>query len=330
MLRTALKLRWLALLALVLVAATIMARLGQWQLDRARENGSEHQQQAQRQAAAPLDGVLQAHQAFPRRSVFQPVSVTGTWDGAHQLLVADRRDITTAGGDVAGPHGFWVLTPLRRADGSAVPVVRGWVKSADDPAAASSAVPSGSVAVTGYLLPSEPPDDGRRPGQGTGLPAGQIDQVDVTQLIQVWPYPLLTGYLLLSEQSPAAPQAPTHLVSLRAGDSAMALQNVSYAIQWFLFAMFGVYVWWRLVREAHRGTLGKSASDSGGVGPVGAQPPSSGGAGARADRTGGPGTGDDAGLRPDADRSAGDPARDAAEPVGDDGSPTPAVGGTHP
>ena len=39
MLRTALKPRWLALLAVVLVAAAVMARLGEWQLDRARDQG---------------------------------------------------------------------------------------------------------------------------------------------------------------------------------------------------------------------------------------------------------------------------------------------------
>lgn len=284
--RTVLRPRWLALLILVLVAASVMARLGQWQLDRAHENGGAAQEQAQRRAAVPLDGVLLARQTFPPRATNLPVAATGTWDATHQLLVADRRDTTSAGGDTAGPHGFWVLTPLRLADGSAVPVVRGWVPTAQDPSAAPSAVPTGTVSVTGLMQPSEPPDDTRRPGSGTGLPAGQIDQVDVTQLVTAWPYPLLTGYLLLTGQSPAPAAGPTHLVALQAGDTTMAVQNVSYAIQWFLFAGFGVYLWWRLVREDHRGTLGSPR--------------------------------------------AGDPARSPAEPVGDDGTPTPAAGGTRP
>jgi cytochrome oxidase assembly protein ShyY1 len=155
-------------------------------------------------------------------------------------------------------------------------------------------VPTGTVSVTGYLLPSEPPgEDGRAPGEPSGLPQGQVTQVDVTNLIKVWPQPLLTGYLLLSGQTPASATAPAHLVGLQAGNSALALQNVSYAIQWFLFAGFGMYVWWRLVREDYRGTLGRGRRERGG--------------------------------------SAGpDPARSAAGPVGDDGAPTPAVGGTHP
>jgi cytochrome oxidase assembly protein ShyY1 len=275
-------------MALVLAAASVMAWLGQWQLDRARENGGEQQKQEQARPATALDGVLRARQTFPGRGVDLPVTTAGTWDAAHQLLVADRRDTTSANGDVAGPHGFWVLTPLRLPDGSAVPVVRGWVATADDPAAAPSAVPTGTVIVTGFLEPSEPPDEARLPGQSSGLPPGQIELVDVTYLIRVWPYPLLTGYVLLNGQTPASATVPTHLVGLQAGDSAMALQNLSYAIQWFLFAGFGLYLWWRLVLEDHRGTLGRGRRDS------------------------------------------GDPAHNAAGPVGDDGAPTPAVGGAHP
>lgn len=310
MLRTALKPRWLALLALVLLAASIMAWLGQWQLDRARENGGDQQKQEQARPPTPLDQVMHARQTFPGRAAKLPVSASGTWDGDHQLLVADRRATTSMEGDTAGPRGFWVLTPLRLPDGSAVAVVRGWVPSADDPAAARSAVPDGQVSVTGLLLPSEPPDDAHVPGRGTGLPAGQTDLVDVTQLIKVWPHPLLTGFILLGGQTPAASGVPTRLVALQAGDSAMALQNVSYAIQWFLFAGFGMYIWWRLVREDYHGRFSGGGRDV----------PAAGGAG--------PGEGGPGGAGPD--EGGIDPADSPAEPVGDDGAPMPAVGGTHP
>jgi cytochrome oxidase assembly protein ShyY1 len=302
--RTALKPRWLALLVLVLVAASIMSRLGQWQLDRARENGSRGQQQEQARPAAPLAGVLQARRTFPGTAVNRYVSATGTWDAVHQLLVVDRRDTTSVNGDTAGPHGLWVLTPLRLPDGSAVPVVRGWVAASDDPAATTSAVPGGTVTVTGYLQPSEPPNDDRSPGESANLPAGQVELVDVTHVIKVWPYPLTTGYLLLSGQSPASATAPAHLVKLQEGDSALALQNLSYAIQWFVFSGFGMYVWWRLVREDHRGAPGRGGRSGGGSGsdvPIGRVP--------------------DAGTGP---------ARTAAGPVGEGDACPPAVGGTRP
>ena len=304
MLRTALKPRWLAVLVLVLVAASIMARLGQWQLDRARQNGAEQQRHEQARTPVALATVMQARQTFPGELGGRPVTIDGTWDAAHQLLVADRRQTTTGGGDTAGAHGLWVLTPLRLTDGSAVPVVRGWVAQAGAPATAPSAVPTGTVHVTGILMPSEPPDE-KASLTGPALPAGQIDQVDVTQLIKVWPYPLYTGFLLLSAQDPAPSGVPTQLVALQAGDSSLAFQNLSYAVQWFLFAAFGCYLWWRLVREDQRGTLGRGK----GPGPGSSGPPEPG-------EPGEPG--------------GGDPARSTSEQVGDDEAPTPAVGGIHP
>ena len=64
-------------MALVLAAASVMAGLGQWQLDRARENGDEQQKQKQHRSrkqeqeqarsVTALDGVLRARQTFPGR-----------------------------------------------------------------------------------------------------------------------------------------------------------------------------------------------------------------------------------------------------------------------
>ena len=66
-------------MTLVLAAASVMARLGQPQLDRARENGDgqqqkqqkqqeqEQQQQEQARSVTALDGVLRARQTSPGR-----------------------------------------------------------------------------------------------------------------------------------------------------------------------------------------------------------------------------------------------------------------------
>jgi hypothetical protein len=62
-------------MALVLAAASVMAGLGQWQLDRARENGDEQQKQEQARPVTALDGVLRARRTFPGRGVDLPVTV---------------------------------------------------------------------------------------------------------------------------------------------------------------------------------------------------------------------------------------------------------------
>jgi len=246
-LRTALRPRWLALLVVVLVASSAMALLGQWQLNRAREHRREPAQRAEqareRATPQPVEQVLAPRETFPRDGVNTRVSATGDWDPAHRLLVTGR--------NLAGRNGFWVLVPLRLADGSAVPVVRGWVASPSDPAAAG---PVGSgVQVIGLLQPSEPPSQ-RAPGQASGLPADQVDRVSVTELVNQWPYPLITGFVVQQAQTPATGPAPS-LVPAPTSDPGLDLQNLSYAVQWWLFAGFGLFFWWRLVRDDHRGDL---------------------------------------------------------------------------
>jgi cytochrome oxidase assembly protein ShyY1 len=267
-LRTALRPRWVALLVVVLLAATGMAWLGQWQLDRAREHGRKPAERAARaeQTAAPrpIEQVIQARQTFPKDAVNARVSVTGRWDPTHRLLITGRK--------LNGHNGFWVLVPLRLADGSAVPVVQGWVASTTDPAAAGPITASGStgtassttsssagtVEVIGLLQPSEPAED-LSPGSSSGLAADELDRIAASDLVNRWPYPLITGFVVEQKQTPAAGSAPS-LVPPPTPDTSLDLVNVSYAIQWWLFALLGIFFWFRLVRDDHQGLLADPAA----------------------------------------------------------------------
>jgi cytochrome oxidase assembly protein ShyY1 len=243
------------LLAVVLVAATGMARLGQWQLDRARERGAVAEER-DREQVRPIDGVLRARQTFTGEARRTKVRADGVWDGARQLLVAGKEQ--------DGRTGFWVVTPLRLADSSGVAVVRGWVPAADDPAVAA---PSGTVAVTGRLEPAEPPPQ-RAPGETSGLPAGQLERLAATDLIAAWPYPLLTGYLVAESQQPAAAAPAPAPVPAAPPETGLAWQNLSYALQWWAFALFGLFFWWRLVRDDHAGVLRGGDPAAAGAPPV--------------------------------------------------------------
>jgi len=255
-LRTALKPRWLALLAVALGLATVMASLGQWQLDRARENSRARAvREATARPAVPLTSLLAPRRPLTNADVDRPVTAQGRWDAAHQVLVADRY--------LDGVRGWWVLTPLvldGAGSGDAVAVVRGWVPSPTDAAAAPDAVPAGPVRVQAVLRPPEPPVD-RAPGAGSGLPAGQLDGVDLTQLVQRWPQPLIAGYLVLTAQDPPASgtAVPRPVPPTAPSSQVLAWQNLSYALQWFVFAGFMLALWVRLVRDDHRGRLPSSA-----------------------------------------------------------------------
>lgn len=271
MLRTALRPRWLVLLAVVLIAATGMAALGQWQLDRARERGADAVRERQSAPPADLTTLLGPRATFPGDLVDRPVVVTGTLDPAHRLLVTDRAG---AGGE----PGSRVLEPLVLDDGSAVPVVLGRIATTD-PAAADALLADadagggtgtgpgrGPVTVRGILRPAEPAPD-RAPGAAGRLPAGTLDAVDVTALVQRWPYPLYTGFVIAADPMPGLERVDT----VADTSTGFALQNLSYALQWWLFAAFGLFLWWRLVRDDARGLPDRPAAPS--SGPVGDDDP---------------------------------------------------------
>ncbi|MCX9193423.1 hypothetical protein C3Y87_18870 [Carbonactinospora thermoautotrophica] len=226
---------------LVLVAFIL---LGFWQMGRFQESKQPdpgRAGQARQQAPVPLGQVVGPEDRLPAEAVGRLVTAHGVFDREHQLLVADREH--------RGVTGFLVLTPLRLADGAAIPVVRGWVPRAEDPA---TAVPTGSVTVTGWLQRSEPAED-VRPRQGS-LPEGQVAAISTAELANLLPYrQLYDGYLLLKEQQPPAQVAPQTL------DAPPALpvrqkwkapfSNFAYALQWWAFALFAVFMWYRVVRD---------------------------------------------------------------------------------
>ena len=174
------------------------------------------------------------------------------------------------GRSLDGRTGFWVLTPLVLPDGSAVPVVRGW--TADPAGGASAGLPPGDVTVQGVLEPSEPPD-GLRPGDVSDLPTDQVPLVSAPLLVQRWPYPLLTGYVVQTASTPApaaAEGAQLRAVPPPTARTSLAWQNLSYALQWWVFSLFGLFFWYRLVRDDARGELRRpDHADPAGAGPDG-------------------------------------------------------------
>jgi cytochrome oxidase assembly protein ShyY1 len=51
------------------------------------------------------------------------------------------------------------------------------------------------------------------------------------------------------------------LVPPSTGAGGLALQNLSYALQWWLFSAFGIFFWWRVVRDDHHGRLRPPSDD---------------------------------------------------------------------
>ncbi|HZI98609.1 MAG TPA: SURF1 family protein [Actinomycetales bacterium] len=227
-LSTAVRPRWLGLLGLVLALATAFAALGSWQLDRSRD-----------EADAPgivepvaLRDVLQPQEPLTGDAVGRPIEATGEFTG-EPLRVEGRR--------LDGETGAWVLMAFAVPTGTGtatLPVVRGWVP--DD--ARAPEPPAGTVTITGRLESSEAP---------TGTTGGSVESVSSADLVNRWGSPIYAGFLVMD----SAPAGPMRTIPPVTDDGGFALLNLSYALQWWIFAAFAVFIWWRVVRDAHRHEL---------------------------------------------------------------------------
>ncbi|HSP38511.1 MAG TPA: SURF1 family protein [Frankiaceae bacterium] len=247
MVRRFLTLRWVTIHLLTIAIVVIFILFGRWQLHRWEGRGVSVVPPDNRPAVALTD-LVSADQPLRGGSIGRQTVVTGRFDGAHQVLIADKQQ--------AGRSGFWVVTPLQPQAGTAgtstpatpaALVVRGWVPSATDPAVT---VPSTPYTVHGRLYASEdPPPIGTN--TGPALPPGQFREVNTAELTASFPYRILDGYVLLGSTEPtlSAPTAAVVPVPVNEVNHGGGLRNLAYAVQWWLFAGAVLYFWGRLIRD---------------------------------------------------------------------------------
>lgn len=236
--------RWLGINLLTLLAIPVCVWLGCWQLGRFEDRATPQREGGQRPAAAavPLGTVLgegpAASQGVASSDIGRNVYVTGSYNTGRQLLVPDRV--------LEGRRGYYVLTPLRTSSGRVLPVVRGWLPG-NATAGEIPPPPAGQVTVTGLLRASENSDTVDMDATG-GLPGGQIGMVSAASLVNVWPYRLYDGWITLTRTQP--PLAPVPFAADSSGGlDSRAFQNLGYTGQWFVFAGFVAFMWYRLFRH---------------------------------------------------------------------------------
>lgn len=223
------------LLALAVLFAIGCLIAGLWQWGVAQDRGSKAMQNGGGRAVAALDSILRPQQQFPSDGSLRPVRFSGHYDPRDQLLVSGRV--------LHGTTGFWVVTPVVvDGTGARIPVIRGFVAS---PAAAARPG-SGPVTVTGALAPGEAPSS-------DSTPAGQLTTVDLASMLSAWGGNIYNGFVFLTHERPAM-----HTPAVQAfpppkpGNTGLSLVNAGYALQWWSFAGFAVFLYFReLRREAH-------------------------------------------------------------------------------
>ncbi|RZI77134.1 MAG: SURF1 family protein [Variovorax sp.] len=133
--------------------------LGTWQVERRAWKLDLIDRVEARVRAAPVEapGPLQP---ATKDDEYRHVRVTGTF-------LHDRETLVQAVTDLGS--GFWVLTPLRRSDGSIVLVNRGFVPpEARDPATRTTNAPDRETTITGLLRLTEPGGGFLRKNDPTG------------------------------------------------------------------------------------------------------------------------------------------------------------------
>lgn len=135
---------------------------------------------------------------MPSALTWRTVTATGEYDTTHEFVVRQRYD---SGGSSPG---FFVVTPLRLADGQGeVLINRGWVPLGTDATSYPSVPPAphGQVTVTGRLRADETTATSGIRDRG-GLPERQYMLINTGQQARATGATILGGYLELASTSP--------------------------------------------------------------------------------------------------------------------------------
>jgi surfeit locus 1 family protein len=224
---------WPGHLAMIL-SLGIALGLGFWQLDAWQTRRDDAARDISHLKPVPLSSVMTGDSPFPGRSLGRPVSFSGTWLTGSTLYVDGRY--------VDDQRGYWVVTPVRvSGSSSAIPVVRGWSRTTD------AAAPTGTVEVTGWLQASE----------GSG-PIDQHPHDDVIPMMRIASIvehvdaDLYSGYVVARDLAPATAAdrlSPVSAAAVPSVSGFTALRNFLYAVEWWVFGGFAVFVWFRWCQD---------------------------------------------------------------------------------
>lgn len=230
--------RWAGFLALTIVFALVCVALGAWQLQRRADAVTENNRVASNYNAAPVPvaELLPTLDAFDESQKWRPVLLEGHYLPEDQMLVRNR--------PLNGQPGFEILAPFRLSDGTVFVVDRGWVTTGqeqDRPDVVPSA-PSGEVSVVVRVKAGEP-----SLGTRTTNP-GEVSTIELPLLATQIGAPTYTGaYGSLSSESATAGTG-----TLEPEPPQDEGPHLSYAFQWFVFALFGFFALGYAARQEFR------------------------------------------------------------------------------
>ena len=217
--------------------------MGLWQLgvyDSRQEHERADKQDVPRVA---LSGLWGPDQPFTSRLNHRPVTAEGRF-------APTSEQVWVTGKQQDGRSGAWLLAPLLvDGDDHALLVVRGWAPEVTD----FPAVPSGIVKVTAVLEPGEAGGAAYDPDRR------EIGSVRIPALTNELPYDLYSGFAVST--STAASGGLELVPPPEPGDVSwtVGLRNLAYAVQWWVFGAFAIFMWWRMATESVAASRAKVA-----------------------------------------------------------------------
>lgn len=205
--------KWVGGLVLALAVASLFAWLGQWQLGRAVESNK------------PIE-------------IVKTETVSVMLDTKNVFIVQDRVQNSKTG--------FWVIANSKTETGQSVVLALGWTEKLDAAEQARTNVMNSMTAqaflpVTGSTLPTEAPVK--------AINDYTFATVATAQLANIVGGEMRYDYLAVQGNA-----VPDELEMISAGISQEAGINwlsAFYAVEWAVFAGFAVFMWWRLLKDAH-------------------------------------------------------------------------------
>jgi surfeit locus 1 family protein len=212
-----------AILLIGAVVALVCVRLGLWQISRLSQRRALQSLVVSRESMSPLEVMGRA--GVPDSLGYRSARVRGRFDFDHQVIVVSRV--------VNEVPAVYVVTPLRWDD-HAILVERGWVPSADAYSVGlDSLAESDTATVTGLLLPAS---QAGRAVVDSGWPL-HVVRDDPAVLAARFPYALFP--LVLRRAHTTGRGVPAALRAIPAPVIGNG-PHLSYAIQWFSFALIAI------------------------------------------------------------------------------------------
>ena len=224
--------RWLMPVAALLLAASVFTALGVWQVRRLAWKQALIARVAEGLAGPARDAAgLRAPPAE-----YSKITATGQFEPAATLVTASTQ---------VGP-GYWVMAPLRLADGRAIWVNRGFVRAATgvaSPAGQQTIIGLARVAETSHWMRANRPAEHRWYSRDIAAIAAQthVAGSETGWFIDAG-LPAATAPTIADDDEALAPPAPPGGNSPIPGLTVVRFANnhLGYAVTWFLLAGFSL------------------------------------------------------------------------------------------